>query len=567
MKISRFLLVMVLIMSLLMPTSIVLSEGAELEPITFTVFYPNGNRRIPPDDAIIVQQVKELTGVTIEWMVPPTDARERLNMMLATGEMPDVIFFSDQDTMKQFIEAGKLLPLDSLMKEYAPKTYEINYASFIDRLRTDDGDFYMLPSWYDFGDVKEIRPESETCFSSRTGLLKELGWPSTDTLDNVYELLKICKERYPEMSPMALALGPQGHLDDMNQVGAGAYGLTYNENMVLQNGELVYFDDVPEMKEWYAYLNKIYREGLMDIESPIMSSDRLKEKVVAGKVFSWFGPGWEIGSEFIAYQMLEGSDEVVHYYQMPKANESVDHSTYASYTSGIYTYGLALTTSCKNPERFMQFYELMNTEEGWLASHGVVNYDFTGENTFENTEGYDYVVLNDVPPIRGNRKLIVASQWMGEMWGSDENWWWNRGLESFGEFTFTETNHPNGQYDILGDGDVGMWWEPQRAEVYEAYGITGTTYWDYMREHSVDVSDIYGLVVGNESEAGIAAANMNEYIQTQLPKIIVAASEEEFEQQWGALKQGLEQYGKSVYVTAKNELYRERMAKWYHDAE
>lgn len=567
MKICRFLLAAVLIMGLLMPSSGVLAEGAEKEPITFTVFYPDGSRRIPPEDAEIVKQVKEMTGVTIDWIVPPTEARERLNTMLATGEMPDAIYFWDMDIMQQFIDAGKLLPLDELMKENAPQTYEVNYASFVDRLRTDDGNFYMLPGWYDFGDTNEIRPESEICFSSRTGLLKELDWYSTDTLDQVYELLKICKERYPEMAPMALALGPQGHLDYLNQVGAGAYGLTYADNMVLQNGELVYFDDVPELKEWYAYLNKIYREGLMAIESPIMSSEMLKQKVVAGKVFSWFGPGWEIGSEFIAYMMSEGSDEVVHYYQMPKANESIDHSTYAFYTSGIYTGGLALTTSCKDPERFMQFYELMNTEEGWLTSHGVVNYDFTGENTFENTEGYDYVVLNDVAPIRGDRKQITTTQWMGEMWGSDENWWWNRGLESFGEFTYTETNHPNGQYDILGDGDVGMWWEPQRAEVYEAYGFTGTTYWDYMRAHSVDVSDIYGLVVGTESEAGIAAANMGEYIKTQLPKIIVAETEEEFEQQWNTLQEGLERYGKRAYVTAKNELYRNRMAKWYPDAE
>lgn len=71
MKISRFLLVMVLIMGLLMPAGGVLAEEAGREPITFTVFYPDGSRRIPPEDAEIVKQVEEMTGVRIEWIVPP----------------------------------------------------------------------------------------------------------------------------------------------------------------------------------------------------------------------------------------------------------------------------------------------------------------------------------------------------------------------------------------------------------------------------------------------------------------------------------------------------------------
>ena len=559
---SRLLVCLLLALCMALPAMTATAEESAQEPITFTVFHPDANRKIPPDDAEIVKQVEDYTGVKLEWIVPAAEPRERLNIMLATGDMPDLIVFWDANIMQQFIQAGKLLPLEALMKENAPKTYSVNYASFLDKIRAEDGDFYFLPGGYSFGDESLVMPETDICFSSRSKLLEELDWYNPETLDDVYELLKICKERYPEMSPMALALGPQGHLSSLNQIGAGAYGLSYVENLVLQGDQLVYFDDSPEMKEWYAYLNKIYRDGLMDIESPIMSSEMLKQKVVAGKVFSFFGPGWEIGSEFIAYMADNGSDEVIHYYQMPKANDSVEQTTYATYTMGLYSTGTTVTTSCKDPERFFQFYEMMNTEEGWMKSRGIFNFDFTGENTFENTEGYDWVALNDVEPIRDGRTICVASQWMGDMWGADENWWWNRGLESFTDFTYGEVNHPEGQYDIVGTADVGMWWEPQRAKVYAAYGLTGTNYFDYMRAHSANITDISGLVLEAESEAAIAAVNLEEYVKTQLPKIIVAETEEEFERLWSELKDGLAGYGKETYVTAKNQLYRERMEKW-----
>jgi ABC-type glycerol-3-phosphate transport system substrate-binding protein len=146
--------------------------------------------------------------------------------------------------------------------------------------------------------------------------------------------------------------------------------------MILEGDKLVFFADSAEMKEWYAYLNKIHRAGLLDIESPVMSAEMLKQKTVAGKVFSFFGPGWEIGSEFIAYMEAEGSDEIIHYYIFPKANDSVENVTYAHYTMGLYATGTTLTAKHKDPERFFNFYELMNTEEGWIKSRGVVNYDF-----------------------------------------------------------------------------------------------------------------------------------------------------------------------------------------------
>jgi putative aldouronate transport system substrate-binding protein len=541
------------------------SPDAALAPIRFSVFAPDSTRKIPPDDAPIVNQVFEKTGVLLDWIVPPAEPQERLNIMLATDDLPDLILFWDATIMKQFIEAGKLLDLEDLMKENAPQAYELNYVGFRDRIRHDDGKMYFLPGYYSFGDAADslFYPETSTTFTARTGLLEELGWYDPKDFDAIFELLKISKERYPEMSPMALALGPQGHLELMNGIGAGAYGLAYEDsNIILYDGEIEYFTDVPEMKEWYAYLNKIHRAGLLDVESPVMSLEMLKEKLVSGKIFSFFGSGWEPGSEFIAYMESIGSDEQCMWYFFPKANDSVEKTTYARYTEDLHTSGLTLTKKNKDPARFFKFYEYLNTEDGWLSSHGIIGYDFSGENTVENTQGYDFVVLNDRAPIREGMKLVLASEWMGHNWNDDENWWWSRGLENFGAFKYSEGNHPLGLYDYVGDRDVGMWWDDNTKRIYGEYGITGLNYWEIMTETGSDVTLISGLVLEPGTPEAIAQVTMGEYIKTQLPRVIVADTEADFEARWNEMDKKLTADGKDVFVAKKSELYKERLADW-----
>ena len=549
------------------------AEGAETsqEPIRFSIFHPDYGRKIPPDDAPIIQQLFEKTGVMFDWIIPPAEPMERLNIMLATDDLPDIICFSGgestmmQTVMGQFIEAGKLLDLEDLMKEHAPMAYEVNYASFRDRIRYKDDKMYYLPGEYQFGDAADTRffPETDYGYTARTGLIEELGWNVTDTLDDVFKLLEASKESQPDMAPLALALGPQGHLSTLTGIGAGAYGLIYEDSdILLIDGEVKYFSDVPELKEWYSYLNKIHRAGLLDVESSVMSADMLKEKLVAGKIFSWFGPGWEAGSEFIAYMESIDSDEQASWYLFPKANDSIEKTTFARYQEGLYATGLALTKNNKDPGRFLEFYEYINTEEGWFAANGITNWDFTGENTVEATEGYDWVVRNDKEPLRPGMPLIEASAWMGESWNNDENWYWNRGVENFQDFLYMAGNHPNGKYDQVGDYDVGMWWDENTTRINAELGWTGLNYWERMTDVGGDNTLIYNLTLESSSDEAVAQVTMEEYLKTQLPRIIVANTEEEFEQLWSDMDKQLENSGKDIFVAKKTELYKERLVDW-----
>lgn len=540
-------------------------DGTALEPIEFEIFIPDPNKKIPPDDAPVMQQLFEKTGVRIKYTVPPTEAEERLNIMLASDDMPDLIRFDDASIMNQYIEAGKLLKLNDLLENHAPQLFNVNWESFKNRIADENGDYWYMPGNYTFG---QAYIEANYGFNLRNDYLEEFGYDNVPkTMDDIKALLLKVKEWNPDIVPMGLALGPQGHLNYMMQIGAAMNGLTYLDNwggtsLYLLDEEtdtLIHYTDSPEIKAFFQFLNDLNVEGLIDPESPIMSAEMLKQKAVAEQVWSFFGPWWEINSEVNAYEASIGSLEqsVVVY---PTADESIEVGTYAPYTVNMFTSGVTLTTKCKDPERYMEFIEYINTEEGWLNAQGIIDYHHTGENTAETTEGYDYIIRED--ELIDGKPVFEPSAWMGDMWEADENWWWNRGVECMGDFTYSiNFLHKNSSY-VMPPADVSLWWDENTMRINEQLGITGENYQETENARGVDVSAISGLEILSDDPAYTKLLAIQKLHETMLPRIIMAESADAFESEWNSYIQQIEEAGVDDVMAKYNELYHARMEAW-----
>ncbi len=535
------------------------------DPIEFEIFIPDPNRKIPPEDAPVMEQLFEKTGVRIKYSVPPTEAEERLNIMLASDEMPDLIRFDDASIMKQYIEAGKLLKLNTLLEEHAPQLFNVNWETFRNRLADENGDYWYMPGNYTFG---QAYIEANYGFNMRNDYLEEFGYDNVPkTMEEIKELLLKVKEWNPDIIPMSLALGPQGHLNYMVQIGAAMNGFAYLDQwggyslylLDKEKDELIHYTESPEMKEFFKFLNDLNVEGLIDPESPIMSAEMLKQKAVAEQIWSFFGPWWEINSEVNAYESSIGSQEqsIVVY---PTANESIEVGTYAPYTVNMFTTGVTLTTKCKDPERYMEFIEYINTEEGWLNAQGIIDYHHTGENTAESTEGYDYIIRED--ELVDGKPVFEPSVWMGDMWEADENWWWNRGVECMGDFTYSiNVLHKNSNY-YMPPTDVSIWWDENTTRINAQLGITGENSQELESARGVDVSAISGLEILPDDPAYTKLLAIQKSHETMLPRIIMAESPEAFETEWNNYVQELKDAGLDEVMDKYNELYHDRMEAW-----
>jgi hypothetical protein len=107
-----------------------------------------------------------------------------------------------------------------------------------------------------------------------------------------------------------------------------------------------------------------------------------------------------------------------------------------------------------------------------------------------------------------------------------------------------------------------MWWDENTTRIYGAYGITGTNYFDIQAATGADITRISGLIIDPDSEEAVIQLNMQEYLKTQLPRVIMAETESQFENLWREMVNRLNQDGKEKFVAKKNELFKQRLEDW-----
>lgn len=138
---------------------------------------------------------EERMGVDLDITLIQHDGfTEKLGMMLAQGDFPDVIAGDMPYTsvMSGAIENGLFMPLDDLLEEYGPNLMAQVPENVWDELRGPDGHIYAI------GDF--MSNTARRCTVIRKDLLDELGLDIPVTLDDYYNVLVAFKNagvKYP----------------------------------------------------------------------------------------------------------------------------------------------------------------------------------------------------------------------------------------------------------------------------------------------------------------------------------------------------------------------------------
>ncbi len=94
--------------------------------------------------------MRKKTGVHINWeIVPAEGAKEKLNLMLTSGDLPDVImdFTLTPSQLMIYGQKGVFLNLNDLIDNYGVETKKMfeEFPAVKDAVTTPDGDIYALP--------------------------------------------------------------------------------------------------------------------------------------------------------------------------------------------------------------------------------------------------------------------------------------------------------------------------------------------------------------------------------------------------------------------------------------
>ncbi|TLS54088.1 extracellular solute-binding protein [Paenibacillus antri] len=318
---------------------------------------------------------EEKTNVHIEWeVVPEQSMQEKLNLVLASGDYPDVIMGLNVSPAQEMIygSEGVFLPLNELIEKQGSQTKKL----FADRpdiqeaITAPDGNIYSLP------EINECYhcSQSQKMWIYEPWLTK-LGLSMPTTTDEFYEVLKAFKTQDPngngQADEIALSISPKSWRSSIDAflMNAFIYNPAYGntKRLYVKDGKLDAAFNKPEWKEGLKYLNKLYAEGLLTPESFTQDDNQLiqvgenPDTVLLGASTG--------GHQGVFTQLLGESGRWAEYVTVPalKGPNGVQYAP--NDPTGMTTGTFIITNKAQNPEVALRWADGLYEYEHTLRSN------------------------------------------------------------------------------------------------------------------------------------------------------------------------------------------------------
>lgn len=304
----------------------------------------------------IMKLMEEATNIHIEWIDIPTGEgqKEQLSILLST-DMPDAFMgmVDPSDIMKDY---ASFVPLNDMMEQYAPnikETYDKTNGEALKMLTYPDGNIYsFMSSVYTQHKSWTIGVQ----FINKDWL-DRVGKDIPTNLDEYYEVLKAFKEMDANGNGDPNDEIPLGYCENNFQARLlqfmGAFG--FNDNYRIENGKVIPTANTPEYRQFLEYYHRLASEGLLDIEGFSQTDQQFMSKAKQGLYGSFYA--WTPDT---IIDDPELSDQYVQVLPMTAPGLEGKETVYGTKDRfmGIIN-GLVITSSCKNPEALVRWYDYM----------------------------------------------------------------------------------------------------------------------------------------------------------------------------------------------------------------
>lgn len=506
-------------------------EASSDEPITLTMFNADGEEK--DFDDLVAQKITEETGVILEMDYPVGDNEEAIPLMIAGGDYPDLIFAKGD--IGKLIEAGAVIKLDDLIEEKGDNLKAM-YGDQIDRLRrsTEDPSIYTVGTY----GVETAVWEPSGTFQIQLDVLRELGYPEINTLEELEAALTEYVEKYPEIDgqktiPLSLLGSDWRWLITVGNPAGFAAGLPDDGQWAVDDdtGETTYKFLLPEVKEYFKWLNGMNDKGLLDPESFTQTHDTYISKLSSGRVLAIADQNWNFGDADKA--LVADGKEWRTYAPLPVTLDDSYQSQALKDYGFAGGWGIAISSTSEHPEKAFEFLDWMASEEAQI----LVNWGIEGEH-------YDIVdgkrVMQDDDRERMNTDENYAKDTGVGYYVYPFPQWGNGAVDSSGQ-----PINPNNEEQIIANLNAA------EKEILPEYGMDNWTDWFPQREE-LGISK-HGSVANYTIESGsdleIIQQKADDLTEQRITQAVLGAPED-FDAAWDAMIEELE----AMDIAKANEL-------------
>jgi putative aldouronate transport system substrate-binding protein len=354
--------------------------------------YPNSD---------IAEEIAKKIGVKIEYV----EADEtKFNVLLAGGELPDIVRTEPATYGKQLIEGDLIIPMDDMLEEYGQdimKNVPILVSYSKENWSEGRNQLYFLSP--------QIQAEPSPVYTPLTigptirwDYYKEIGAPAINNPDDLLNVLEQIVQKHPQTEDGKKVYGVSMWQD----WGLWPYifpfawyttQLTNNSDLMARAMEETQYRNILTDEDstfWVAmdFYNQANRRGLLDPDALTMKYNDYLSKATAGQIV--VGPAtWTMG-DFNAMHAMDGKGYIV----LPTGK--------FAWSGGVNPLGwtgksYAISKSSKHPEKAMQFLNYLYSYEG-------------ARTMFSGVEGKHWEMVDGKPQLKDetfNLKNTGGVEW------------------------------------------------------------------------------------------------------------------------------------------------------------
>lgn len=488
--------------------------AAEQNPVTLNWYINYSWFTMDWGKNMVSKQITKDTGVNINFVTPAGNQEETINALVASDSLPDIVTLGWwEPQINDMIKNKMVYALNDLADEYDPYFYEVTDPTVVNWYSDENGDIYGYPNSAYTPEAVETHSNigSNQTFLVRKDIYEAIGSPDMTTQEGFEAAVKKAVEMFPEVDGKPLI--PIGsHIFEEN-------GCNSFDNFLMnflavpyeKDGKLYDRHTDPEYLSWLKFFRKLGEEGYLSSDIFVDQRTQMNEKVAEGRYFCMLYQRTDIADqESTLYE--KNPDSIYIAVDGPKNSKGDD---YVLPTNAINGWTLTLISkNCKHPDRAIAFLDYMMSEEGQkMISLGVEG------------EMYDWVDGKAVLKDEVKKLLTTDRKKYDEVYGADDAYW------------------------MLQNNVMQLDWMPEKQYPLNQMEEWTYPYTRYLGEYEVTKQD--------DSEMSRINSRIDKLWGKTLPRLLLAKSDEEFDQLFETFVEERETLGYSQPVKEHQETMEE----------
>ena len=391
--------------------------GKYEEPITLTTIFASnsaidemvaGLEGETIEDNRWTRVIKDELNIDIEYtaIVDASQFSEKLNIMIASGQIPDFVPGIDASTTKQMYDAGLIMPVRSLFDKWASDVNQtlhnvnryINWTAF----EFGDGEAAAIPNVGE-GDTLD----NAKMLWIRRDWLENLGMEAPENAQELDELIRAFAEDDPDGDGEDDTLG-MGVLGGNDLIGTTLSSLAgyFNTNQahpsifIEQDGKLVSGLATQEVKDTLTKLQDMYAKGYIDTEFAIKGLQQISEDVANGKIGLIYGV--HATPLLFGFAASKVNDEATDWMSVPIPGPG--KTSIPSPSSSIS--GVAINVNCEHPEAIVKIMNVANKYDTLMADAETKDYYVTDGHNFVIPLKYPHLPMSNLFMALQTKKML-----------------------------------------------------------------------------------------------------------------------------------------------------------------